>query len=525
MKKLSKIYFILVFGLSQSIWAATLSVDLSDSSIYSSGDLIHNLQNQTIHPPYYSDSITDLNGESGSWNYTIGTAKNGAFNSSTYSTFSENNDTSGNIITINTDTYSSLNFSSFTLDSGWTLKGKGSNPLKIYVQADVNISGTIDCSGGAGSDASTTLTSSVNGGTGICAGGNGGYGGFNDGGTIVGEAGTNGGASVTGGNSTGVTAGTGGGGGGGYSQGTVASNGTGAAGNAGTSFPSASFILAEEGAGSGGSGGTADTTGSPSTGGGGGAGGGMILITAGGNITINASGSILANGGNGGNSAADGGGGGAGAGGVIILIANSSFINNGTISATGGTGGTSTGGGNGGIGAQGNFYATDSDASLSGSGTENPGNLYLAQGNVRSQTGSFSLSTSIVDSQNSFPEYSTLNITNTGTGSITGTDIATGSSSSFTPSYADISTLTTSDFLRYFTLKITVNSTSNTDPVTISAASVNYTPFEEDEFDFTSSCGLLQNSNNTPNTNYILFLFLPLILLLSLKIILKTKRI
>ena len=57
---------------------------------------------------------------------------------------------SGNIIRLDTDQYTELNVTQFTLDAGWTLQPVGSGALILRSQTTVVIHGTINCSGNDG---------------------------------------------------------------------------------------------------------------------------------------------------------------------------------------------------------------------------------------------------------------------------------------------------------------------------------------------------------------------------------------
>ncbi|MEO0335344.1 MAG: hypothetical protein AAF202_03065, partial [Pseudomonadota bacterium] len=104
-------------------------------------------------------------------NFDVGTGEDGAFNSETYANFSENGDVSGNVITINTEDYPVLKFTAFHLESGWTLRPTGENPLVIYALGNVTIEGAIDCSGEDGEDMVVDGTAQAAGGEGVCGGG------------------------------------------------------------------------------------------------------------------------------------------------------------------------------------------------------------------------------------------------------------------------------------------------------------------------------------------------------------------
>lgn len=288
----------------------------------------------------------------------------------------------GNVeISANTTLTRDMFYDSLTINASYTLSPDG---FRIFVKDDLINRGTIDASGGAGSDGADYST-----GPGGSPGGAGGTAGSTDGsiaGGVAGGAGASG--DVTGGqdgsdsvagidtNPSIGSAGAQGGSGGGSAGAGGGSGGDGGAVGDSTAalnvprspqsayllidaFPSIAAIGGSSGSTGGGSGGAYDSGPEVYSGAGGGAGGsgGMIYIAA--NRLIN-EGVISANGGDGGDggdglttSAGPGGGGAGGSGGVLIQVYGIKS-GSGTESVTGGTGGNSgangTGGDTGGTG-------------------------------------------------------------------------------------------------------------------------------------------------------------------------------
>ena len=77
----------------------------------------------------------------------VGDGSLGDFDSTTWSRFAISINSTGKIITIDTNIYPILKFKNFVLDVGWTLAPTGSNPLVIYVLGDMTVNGVINCSG------------------------------------------------------------------------------------------------------------------------------------------------------------------------------------------------------------------------------------------------------------------------------------------------------------------------------------------------------------------------------------------
>jgi subtilisin-like proprotein convertase family protein len=204
------------------------------------------------------------------------------------------------------------NYKDFTINAGHTVTGTGGSPLVILATGKVTIHGTLQLSGGKGTDATTCCPDNP-GGTAGAGGGTGG----------TGNSGQAQSGSGSGGGGGGCNAGYGaGGGGGGHTSsgqnGGTSGNSCGSPGGGGGAYGNATFaggITAGSGGGAGGYGAANNSCGS----GGGGGGGAVTLI--GGSILVGSKGSILANGGAGGAviNDRDGGAGGGGSGGGIWL--------------------------------------------------------------------------------------------------------------------------------------------------------------------------------------------------------------
>lgn len=517
-------------------WADVYSLSFSTSSIKESGDLVLNLSNNTIHGPMEIRNFQPNGSGTQSRNITVGDGRHGSFTGSTYVDFSENGDISGNTIRINTDTYTELHFTSFHLESGWTIEPVGSNPLIIYSQGSVQIDGTIQCSGRVGSDGNADETQIVNGVLGRCSGANSGAGGYDNMGALVdGVNGTSGGTNLIGGagaDSAAAAAGKGGGGGGGYAIVQAGQNPTagvnpdgGAGGAAGTNFRNDEFTLLSGG--SGGGGGAGFRTGNAtenSSGASGGSGGGLVVIHAQGDITVSATGSVLANGGNGGavTGGMEAGAGGGGAGGGVLMFSAGSIVLNGAVQANEGAGGTSTGTGNGGKGGRGRTWIADVSGTASGGVTESPDTLLTQRGTTDSISGNNSLITTTVDIGNSAPEITASAFTESLTGSTSLIEFASSDSESFTPVWKNQAALAETDKKRYWKFRVSINQDASGSFSSVSLVDISFTPKEEAEFVMLGACGLInkvQPPRSKPNVlyYYILLLMLPLSFLLFLR--------
>jgi hypothetical protein len=251
----------------------------------------------------------------------------------------------GNTVIVPLPASGIFNFTTIDIATGMTVKfqrNATNTPVYILTTADVNVSGTVDISGGDGARGDS-------GNVGPAAGGKGGPGGFDGG---YGGVATNSGSPATPGYGLGP------GGGNPCIYGIGGSFATPAIIYAGCSGPANTYgnsTLIPLIGGSGGAGGLPYNYGTPpfNNGGGGGGGGGAILIASSGNINI--AGAIKAIGGNGGNQANYMSGG--GSGGAIRLMGNNVTANNPTVGGailfvSGGNGGnfagyTNPGGGSG----------------------------------------------------------------------------------------------------------------------------------------------------------------------------------
>jgi hypothetical protein len=282
-----------------------------------------------------------------------GTGSNGAFTASANTTIAGG-------------TY---NYSTFTINSGVTVTVTGSQPLVIRCTGAVVINGTLDASGGNGTNG-ITFSAAGTGGIGVAGGQNGGNGTYSSsvGGMLAQDGAGAGGV---------TTAGNGWSGGGGAGYGTVGNASGGSTGG----FAGPVYGDAQLSAVLGGSGGGGGSGGFSCGAGGGGAGGGYIEITACSGITITATGIIRANGGNGGSDGTGNCGGGGGGSGGTIWLGAPTIANNGQVRATGGSGGASAVPGSPyfGTGATGANGRIRIDGVLSGTGNMLPANVFSGQ--------------------------------------------------------------------------------------------------------------------------------------------------
>jgi len=312
-----------------------------------------------------------------------------------------------------TQTASIYNCQTLTIDTSLTLDGStNTNSLIIYVQGDVEISSSIDLSGGTG-DAGTDVNAARNGGV----PGVGGYAGGNvtdassDGANGAGPANAFGIGGTFSATTDGFCDGPGGGGGihqtndgtAGRAGGSCDASGTaGTAGDSGTqAYGTTTPPTISGGAGGGAGGSTTSLLGAIAdcSAGAGGGGGGAIHIRAGGRINV--AGTINVDGGVGGAGATYSGGGGGGAGGLIYLEANDDITISGTLTAIGGAGGEgnqdsgqpASSDGDGGSGGSGIIYLESHQGTIS-----NTGSIYPAPGisdNPTSSTNSSQLTSSV----------------------------------------------------------------------------------------------------------------------------------
>ncbi|MCB9027336.1 MAG: hypothetical protein H6625_13525 [Bdellovibrionaceae bacterium] len=521
--------FIFVLLLINPIWALEISKTFSTTQDQSNTELIWNTLDEILLPPIHVRNYVDGLGVK-NLDIDPGDGRHGNFSTSTYSQFSVDNNVSGNLITIDTDAFPSLQFKNFNLASGWTIRPRGSRPLVIKVLGDMAIYGTIDCSGGDGEDLSSDINALAEGGEGICGGGKGG-----NGGNILLEAvsGVNGGATVSGGQagpSTSLLLGQGGGGGGAYGD-TFGSNDPkdgddstgGIGGIKGNHITDDAF--AEVGGGSGGGGGSvfSDGTGASSNGGGGGGGGGIIDIVVLGNISIGNTGKIFAYGGSGGGNITGlrAGGGGGGGGGSISIFAKGDIVNDGVVHAQRGLGGitNAANGGDGGDGGNGRTWISEKDVIPTGLGTIDPPSFLVTTGAVRYKIGIFTTESISFDLMNSRPRLQSATITSDlQSGSSASIEVSLSDDSNFTPLvWEGLSNLTQSPS-RYFKYKLILDNQNASLPSSVSKITIDYEPFVEEEFNFTGGCGSINKTHSNSQIFIVIFLLmLPMMLVLLIK--------
>ncbi|MCB0394088.1 MAG: hypothetical protein KDD25_05995 [Bdellovibrionales bacterium] len=504
--------------ITATLWSTRLQAESYTLKVESRSDVetssttgVWNISTGLFHPKL---EVTDWNdgGLDTDTDIEVGDGSDGAFNISTYSQFSKNGDVSGNIIRIDTDDHPTLNFTSFTLNSGWTIRPTGSGILDIRSLSTINVNGTIDCSGDDGDDI-THLddTALADGATGVCGGGDGGDGGTSSTSSVTGgSSGTVATGGTGGAATTAANGGSGGGGGGGYSQ-VLGTDGTdpsasGGEGAAGTSQAPADNAFTIEGGGAGGGGGgvydVADAD--NSNGAGGGAGGGTVYLTAVGDITIAATGSVLADGGDGGSAGAGlgkGGAGGGGAGGSIRILSMGEVTLAGPVTALEGNGGTSDGG-DGGDGARGRTWITDSsggaDCFPTGN-TDNPQSILTLLGCVHYRLGDFSITTKSIDLENTSPTLKSYTTVSNVPGAST-LDIFFKGGSSFTNS------LSSASGEREIKIRFDLNNDDDTNPATLTQFNLTYKGTKKEVFELKGACG----SSDSSSTSNLAFFFLPL---------------
>ncbi len=473
-------------------WSETFSSstrwDLSNST------LVLNKSLERVHSSLQVDGWNNGSGSS-STAFSVGDGRDGEFKLERYSEFGT---VSGTTITINTDIKTELRVTNFILNSGYTLRPIGSQPLIIRSLKDVQISGIIDCNGGEGGVA--TVTEAGSGGTGRCGGGAGGAGSA----TVNIQAGTgvSGGTGISGGVGANTSAGAGdsGGGGGGYSLAvapSIAEDGAGGTPH-GTHAPNDTF--SNVGGGSGGGGGGAGTT---SKGGGGGGGGGAIYIYAVRSILVDATGEIRADGGNGrGPSSGNGGSGGGGAGGSILMFAGNiiDFYGAGApYRITAHKGVTPDVGGTTGDGGTGRSWSVDAnDAGTDGfpnGGIDDPQSNLFPIGKVKFLTTPQTLTSYIIDLGNTKPTPLTLNLESSLPSSSTATVEVRGSHDAATfTSWLSSSQITSLDGYRYLQFRINLTNNSTYNYSYVDSLTMTYTGFQQNQFDMVGACGRIGNS-------------------------------
>ena len=527
--------FLLIAGLSFSslALAGQISENFSSRAYFSSATANWNQARGLITPSLIVKDWND--GANQSSSLEIGDGSHGEFNSSTWSRFATSVDSGTQTIYLDTTTYPIFKFTTFTLPAGWTIEPVGSNPLIIYVQGDMILLGTIECSGKNGTSSTGTGATATAGagGEGRCGGARGGNGGsrYTGAGTGDGQIGVSTSGLIGGGAPgvvTGVT-GTGGGGGGGGSwtafvfSHTNSSNGTmatGGARGANHSDPAFTELLGSAGGG-GGSG--CDTE----AGGGGGGGGGLVVLHVGEDLDLGTTGLILANGGNGGASPSAGGAGGSGAGGSVqTWVAGTLSMMHPSdyqIRAFSGTRGNATTGGDGGSAWAGRTWTVssvfDSDPG-NATGTIFPSaEAAFFEGSLEYSTSAQTVISSSFDTFSTLPSFTGVSLSQNGLAS----DIlleAAGSNDGFVSddtgwvSEGNISSLNNKRYLRF---RITLTNTNATSPTTVDSLSFDYTSGERKDFDFKSSgCGHLNASGGGAGSGLALLCF-PLLLAFILR--------
>lgn len=491
---------ITAFGFASPANAESVSVSLVASQIETaSSTAVVNSASSTVHPPLQvQDWDDDFAVPANTNTFAVGDGRHGSFNMSTMLTYHDGAYAGDGIIRINTDTWPDLQFTDFTLPTGYQIVPTGSRPLVIRSLSTVTVAGRIDCAGGTGGAIGSALIPA--GGTSRCGGSMGG-----DGGTALLNA-TAGSQSASnpsvagGGAATSQGDGDGGGGGAGMDQsapgptsginGGITAGGGGAFGNGGNDS-----AFATEGGGAGGGGGAAFTDVSDpagaSTGAGGGAGGGSIYIYSVGNQLI--AGTITADGGNGGGGTAPakGGGGGGGAGGSILMYSAGTITINGFVTAVGGQGGVSPGG-DGGVGGVGRTWVVDENSTptLAAFNSLEPLSIIPTWGQVNFQTGTFTVVTKTIDLDNSRPLFQSASVDATSSGASTVSVEIASADSPFAvgdAAWASASSLANTRIKRYVRLRLTLDNQVAATPIRATSVTISYTPGEQTEFDF-SSC-------------------------------------
>src|SRR5262249_33794544 len=141
-----KWFVLLLLGVNLRAAATTYTQTFFSRAALESGTAIWNQSLGKVHPTLLVNNYYLLPG-SPTQAVSVGDGSDGVFDNTTYAQWSSGGDVSGNIIRLDTDVHPVLQFTSFTLDAGWTLQPIGSNPLVIESLNTVNINGIIDCSG------------------------------------------------------------------------------------------------------------------------------------------------------------------------------------------------------------------------------------------------------------------------------------------------------------------------------------------------------------------------------------------
>lgn len=489
------------FVASALSWEETFQISLNKGS----GDLVWNSGLGRLHPP-----LENFNHSGANEHYTmdLGNGSLGEFIEARYSSFGS---VVGSQLILDSGQYQNgLQVTRFHLAAGWTLTSTGAAPLVIKSQSDILIEGTIDCSGGAGAGL-LTAGSPATGGVAKCGGQAGGVGGATP------QKGSSGGPTVTGGD-PGGSPGSGGGGGGGYNVANPPTNGGGASGgNKGLTDVDHAFsqINSVQGAGSGGGGGM-DSGGDG--GGAGGAGGGMVVLFAGQDIQVTATGSVNAVGGAGGSANGAAGGGGGGAGGSILAFAKRDILGAPFAANQMTTVGGAAGSPNGGAGGRGRTWVVDRLGVLNNG--EIPVSPLVPGGSIVYQEGTFAWTSVVKDLEVSQGTVQSIDVTTTAT--LCGTcsivvEVASGISSDF-----DASGKWSSDFPlsveRYAKYRVTVVNGDRSNSPVITKIGVQYEGTRKDQFDFVTGCGLLQNQRPRFSWSTLLFLILPLLVWIKVRL-------
>lgn len=500
-RRLVKAIFIILFSLACVQGAALeFSEDFSSLTRFESG-AVWNSALGRVHSPFFVYQYLD--GSRQNRSFSIGDGRHGAFTSSRYAEFSSGGNLSGQVIRLNTDSYPDLQFTTFSLDPGWTLRPEGSKPLIVRVLGQVTVGGDIDCSGEAGQDLNGDPAVVTQGGIGRCGGGRGGNGGSS---SVNAEDGFAGGPFIPSGVSPGVDgptagrggAGTGLGGGGGATY--VASRGagydplsgsSGAGGAPGLMAVDNDFDY--EGGGFGGGGGSfygAGSVAQNSAGGAGGGGGGLIWFMAGGDVILN--GDVLANGGDGGTGTAGqmAGGGGGGAGGAIAVFSGGDVTLSGgsVVSADRGRGRGPAGrlGGDAAVGRT--WLVGRSGYALGGPPFEFPTPSVTDVGVVAFEPMTITVTSREFDLMNTEPVLNAVNVNHTLPGGSSLDVFVASGDSGFTPSWQNVTGVPIT-LKRYARFQLVLNSTSVATPAFVEELSFDLTGKRTKRFEFISACG------------------------------------
>lgn len=464
--------------------SGVVSDDLSTSRRDPASTAVWNVISGKLHVPWVANFSGDNTPGQEDVLVDVGTGADGVFDAANFTRF----DAAANATLVTLDTSREYHFTHFTLPAGVTLKGSGSQALRLHVQGDVLIQGTIDLRGGNATGAQA-LPATANGGTSCCGGGSGGNGKSTTGieagvdGSTPSAGGAGGGIAGTTSAAGGTDGGAAGGGGNAFAGGAGEPGGAGAGGG-GLAYGVNSLSTLVGGAGGGGGGGNTFTA---FQGAGGGGGGGAIAFLAGGAFTISATGAILTTGGTGGLGSTSGGMGGGGAGGSVLIYSAGAGIDDGTIDSQGGSGGNDGGGGmlNGGDGSLGiNWFGFGTEeGGFTGGGAENPAPATPVKPKIFYSTASYQITSTAYDTGTPSPNYLsfTAETTEGAAGSTVSFEVAGSSdefvadNTGFVPA-ADISSLNGKRYLRF---RATLKSASPTATPTVDSIRIAYQPVFE----------------------------------------------